>query len=40
MERRKFLGMGVVAAAAILAPMTKLNAVNFREAKPEAWEAE
>ncbi len=40
MERRKFLGMGVVAAAAILAPMTKLNAVNFRETKPKAWEAE
>ena len=40
MERRKFLGMGVVAAAAILAPMTKLNAVNFRETMPKAWEAE
>jgi len=40
MERRKFLGMGLVAAAAILAPMTKLNAVNFREAKPKAWEIE
>ena len=40
MERRKFLGMGVVAAAAILAPMTKLNAVNFRETKPDAWNAE
>ena len=40
MERRKFLGMGVVAAAAILAPMTKLNAVNFRETKPKVWEVE
>ncbi len=37
MERRKFLGMGLVAAAAIFAPMTKLNAVNFRETKPKAW---
>jgi len=40
MERRKFLGMGVVAAAAILAPMTKLNAINFRETKPKVWEVE
>ena len=40
MERRKFLSVGLVAAAAILAPATKLNAVNFREAKPEAWKAE
>ena len=40
MERRIFLSAGLVAAAAVLAPMTKLNAVNFREAKPEAWKAE
>jgi len=40
MERRKFLSMGVVAAAAILVPVTNLNAVNFRETKPKAWEAE
>jgi len=40
MERRKFLSVGLVAAAAVLAPATKLNAVNFREAKPEAWKAE
>ncbi len=40
MERRKFLGMGVVAAATILTSMTKLNAMDFREAKPKAWEAE
>jgi len=40
MERRKFLSLGVVAAAAVLAPMTKLNAVNFRETKPDAWQAE
>jgi len=40
MERRNFLSMGVVAAAAILVPVTDLNAVNFRETKPKAWEAE
>ena len=40
MERRKFLSMGLVTAAAILAPMTKLNAVNFRETKPKAWTIE
>ena len=40
MERRKFLSLGVVAAAAVLAPMTKLHAVNFRETKPDAWQAE
>jgi len=40
MERRKFLNMGLVAAAAVLVPMTNLNAVNFREAKPKAWEIE
>jgi len=40
MERRKFLNLGLVAAAAVLAPMTNLNAVNFREAKPDAWKAE
>ncbi|HEC45203.1 MAG TPA: thiosulfate oxidation carrier protein SoxY, partial [Epsilonproteobacteria bacterium] len=40
MERRKFLNLGLVAAAAVLAPMTNLNAVNFRETKPKAWEIE
>jgi sulfur-oxidizing protein SoxY len=40
MERRKFLSLGLVAAAAILTPMTKLYAVNFRETKPKAWEME
>ena len=32
--------MGVVAAAAILVPATSLKAVNFRETKASAWEAE
>jgi len=40
MERRKFLNLGLVAAVAVLAPMTNLNAVNFRETKPKAWEIE
>jgi len=40
MERRKFLNLGLVAAAAALAPMTNLHAVNFRETKPKAWTIE
>jgi len=40
MERRKFLNLGLVAAAAVLAPMANLHAVNFRETKPKAWEIE
>ncbi|CAA6808119.1 MAG: Sulfur oxidation protein [uncultured Sulfurovum sp.] len=39
MERRNFLTMGVVAAAAILVPGS-LQAINFRETKAKAWEAE
>jgi sulfur-oxidizing protein SoxY len=39
MDRRKFLGMGVVAAAAVLAPTTTLMAKNFRTEKPDAWKA-
>ena len=40
MERRKFLNMGLVAVAAAVVPATSLHAVNFRETKPKAWEAE
>ena len=40
MERRKFLNLGLVAAAATLAPMTSLHAVNFRETKAKAWTIE
>ncbi|RLA64907.1 MAG: thiosulfate oxidation carrier protein SoxY [Epsilonproteobacteria bacterium] len=40
MERRKFLNMGLVAVAATLVPATSLKAVNFRETKANAWEAE
>jgi sulfur-oxidizing protein SoxY len=39
MERRKFLNMGIVAAAAII-PATSLQAVNFRETQAKAWDAE
>jgi len=40
MDRRKFLGVGLVAFAAIVAPTTDLSAVDFRATKPKAWEAE
>ena len=40
MKRRKFLNMGLVAVAAAVVPATSLHAVNFRETKPKAWEAE
>ena len=40
MERRKFLNIGLVAVAAAVVPVTGLHAVNFRETKPKAWEAE
>ncbi len=40
MERRKFLSMGLAVAAAVVVPVTELNAVNFRETKAKAWEAE
>jgi len=40
MERRNFLSMGVVAAAAVLLPATSLQAVNFRETNAKAWDAE
>ena len=40
MDRRKFLGVGLVAFAAIVAPGTDLMAMDFRADKPAAWEAE
>jgi sulfur-oxidizing protein SoxY len=40
MDRRKFLGVGLAAFAAIVAPGTDLMAVNFRTTKPKAWEIE
>lgn len=38
MERRKFLGLGVFAAAAAFAPAT-LSAEDYRKTKPGAWTA-
>ena len=40
MDRRKFLGVGLAAFAAIVAPTTELKAIDFRAEKPAAWEAE
>ena len=40
MDRRKFLGVGLAAFAAIVAPGTDLRAVDFRATKPKAWEVE
>jgi sulfur-oxidizing protein SoxY len=40
MDRRKFLGVGLAAFAAIVAPGTDLMAMNFRETKPKAWTIE
>ena len=40
MDRRKFLGVGLAAFAAIVAPGTDLMAVDFRATKPQAWEVE
>ena len=40
MDRRKFLGVGLAAFAAIVAPGTDLMAMDFRATKPKAWEVE
>ena len=40
MDRRKFLGVGLAAFAAIVAPGTDLRAMDFRATKPKAWEVE
>ncbi len=37
MDRRKFLGLGLAAAA--LVPATTLNAIDFRDTKPDTWKA-
>jgi sulfur-oxidizing protein SoxY len=39
MQRRKFLSLGAVAAAASVIPGS-LSATDFRATKPKAWEAE
>lgn len=40
MDRRKFLGVGLAAFAAIVVPGTDLRAIDFRTTKPKAWEVE
>jgi len=40
MDRRKFLGVGLAAFAAIVTPGTDLMAIDFRATKPKAWEVE
>lgn len=37
MDRRKFLGLGMVAVA--LVPATSLHALDFRKEKPDTWTA-
>ena len=39
MDRRKFLGMGLAAFAAVVASKTDLSAMDFRASKPKAWAA-
>ena len=39
MDRRKFLGVGIAAFAAIVAPTTDLRAMDFRAEKPKAWQS-
>ncbi|RXJ84023.1 thiosulfate oxidation carrier protein SoxY [Arcobacter sp. CECT 8985] len=38
LNRREFLGLGLLAFGVAVAP-NKLNAVNFRETKPNIWKA-
>ncbi|MBU1668626.1 thiosulfate oxidation carrier protein SoxY [bacterium] len=38
MDRRKFLGLGMVALA--LVPATSLHALDFRKEKPDTWTAQ
>jgi sulfur-oxidizing protein SoxY len=40
MDRRKFLGVGLAAFAAIVTPGTNLMAIDFRAEMPKAWEVE
>ncbi len=40
MDRRKFLGVGLAAFAALVAPVAELHAIDFRATKPKAWQAE
>lgn len=39
MERRKFLGLGVLALAALPATLSAISAIDFRSTKPDTWKA-
>jgi len=39
MNRRKFMGLGVVALATIPATLSALSSIDFRETKPDTWKA-
>ena len=39
MERRKFLGLGVLALAALPATLSAISAIDFRTTKPDTWTA-
>ncbi len=39
MNRRKFLGVSVLAVAAIPATLSALSSIDFRATKPDAWKA-
>lgn len=39
MERRKFLGLGVMAMAALPATLSALSSIDFRTTKPDTWTA-
>jgi len=39
MNRRKFLSLGVVAAAAMPATLSALTSIDFRATKPDTWTA-
>ena len=39
MNRRKFLGLGVMAIAAMPATLSAISAIDFRATKPDTWTA-
>jgi sulfur-oxidizing protein SoxY len=39
MNRRKFLGLGVMAIAVMPATLSALSSIDFRATKPDAWKA-
>jgi len=39
MERRKFLGLGVMALAALPATISAITSIDFRATKPDTWTA-